>query len=140
MKEKLEERKRTFVIDKKIYNKKKDQIKSDKDIPELFKIQYPIFKKMEEQNILGTENDFDFYNKEYPKTIVLGTSKYRNIFGDYTPHTFLTSSDSESSSDESTSENSSESSENDLIDVEISEKMNDSDSESNNEEIDTENY
>ena len=78
-------------------------------------------KEMEDNNIFGTENEFNYYNKKMPKQIIYGTSKYNNIFGDYVPHTFDTESeDSDSSLEESdSSSDSSQEISTDDIDLEL---------------------
>ena len=77
-KEKLEEMLRRFEIDLKIYL----EIKNNKDIPELFKYKFTVFKEIEELNII---DNLDLAKKYYIKNFNrinknIGSSIYANIF------------------------------------------------------------
>jgi hypothetical protein len=68
-KQKEEEKQRIFEADKKVYEKIKiDIIKeriSEDNLPELFINKYPIFKFMDLNNLLDTDNDYDTYKSLY---------------------------------------------------------------------------
>ena len=108
-KERMIERKRKFEHDKQLYLrlKEKEIIKTDDDVPELFKIQYPVLKEMDEKGIFDTDNEFDYYDKTLPKMINYGTTKFSSLFeSGYKPHTFDTESSSSSDTDSSDTDSS----------------------------------
>jgi len=67
-KEKWEEFKNIFNADKKIYKIMKEQIANNEieKIPELFEKKYPIFKVLDENNLLDTESEIYEYVKLLP--------------------------------------------------------------------------
>ena len=102
-KEKVEEFKRRYESDKKIYLNIKDEI-NESNIPELFKDQYPIMKILDNMNIINDDNGFNFYYKKMSEIISSKTNIYSSMFNDssyfyaYKKHS-MTSSDSESNED-----------------------------------------
>lgn len=77
--DKLNEQKRIFKSDKGVYNKIKDEIKDENDIPELFVEKYKILKKMEDNDELNKEGDFETYMKYNPKSVFKST-KFDGLF------------------------------------------------------------
>lgn len=68
-KEKWEEFKNIFAADKKIYRIMKEQLNNNEieDIPELFEHKYPIFKVLDDNNLLDNENNIYEYIKLLPE-------------------------------------------------------------------------
>jgi len=68
-KEKWEEFKNIFAADKKIYKIMKEQLNNNdiEDIPELFERKYPIFKVLDDNNLLNIEGDIYEYIKLLPE-------------------------------------------------------------------------
>ncbi|AYV79751.1 MAG: hypothetical protein Faunusvirus46_2 [Faunusvirus sp.] len=87
--EKWEEFIRIFEADKKVYSILKTQL-ADKDIveseiPIMFMAKYPLFKQLDEENILNTKNGFDRYVKQLPEikklsNSLLSPSEYGQLF------------------------------------------------------------
>ena len=83
-KEKEEEKKRIFDSDKRVYDKLKLDIQKNKidesKIPELFSMKYPIFKFMDENNLLNNDDDYEtylcFYDEIYPPPKSTNTQEY----------------------------------------------------------------
>ena len=83
-KEIIEATRRKFYADRNVYTKIKDQIETDDDIPDLFIVQYPIFKYIDENNIEDSEEQLEFYKEHLPKKIPnLGSMKYGMLFDDF---------------------------------------------------------
>lgn len=108
--DKLKEYKRIFEADKIVYEKIKDDINDEDEIPELFKRKFEILKKMEVNNELNKEGEFDTYMKGDPMENNIKT-KYDRIFntqeGNY--ENFKSSSSELESESESESESETES-------------------------------
>jgi len=68
-KEKWDEFKNIFAADKKIYRIMKEQLDNNEieDIPELFERKYPIFKVLDNNNLLNVEGDIYEYIKLLPE-------------------------------------------------------------------------
>jgi hypothetical protein len=68
-KEKWEEFKNIFAADKKIYRIMKEQLSNNEieDIPELFEHKYPIFKVLDDNDLLDNENNIYEYIKLLPE-------------------------------------------------------------------------
>ena len=84
--EKEEERFRIFESDKRVYDKIKIDITKEKisenNIPELFATKYPIFKFMDLNNLLNTDNDYDTYKSLYDNI----KGQESNTKEEYIPH------------------------------------------------------
>ncbi len=93
-KDKEDEKKRVFKVDKKIYFQMKEQILAGKlteeNVPELFASKYPIFKFMEDNSLLDSEDEDEydtyrsFYDEIHPpkvveKDYVHHDSEYQNV-------------------------------------------------------------
>jgi hypothetical protein len=84
--ERWEEIEKKFHADKKLYFIFKDEIakgqRNDEDIPLLFKDTYPIFKQLDEDNKLNTDDEIKNYleqTKYYRNTIFM-TSEFDDLF------------------------------------------------------------
>jgi len=84
-KEKWEEFKNIFVVDKKIYRTIKEKIeKGEMDetaIPELFEKKYPILKVLDENNILDTSSDIYEYIKLLPEDDSIYIPRTTELYG-----------------------------------------------------------
>lgn len=84
-KEKWEEFKNIFVVDKKIYKTIKEKIeKGEMDetaIPELFEKKYPILKVLDENNILDTSSDIYEYIKLLPEDDSIYIPRTTELYG-----------------------------------------------------------
>lgn len=84
-KEKWEEFKNIFVVDKKIYRTIKEKIeKGEMDetaIPELFEKKYPILKVLDENNILDTSSDIYEYIKLLPEDNSIYIPRTTELYG-----------------------------------------------------------
>ena len=88
-KEKWEEFKNIFNVDKKIYRTMKEKIANkemeETEIPELFEKKYPIFKVLDENNILDTVEDIHEYIKLLPtddSVYIPRTTELYGLFND----------------------------------------------------------
>lgn len=87
--EKSEELKRKFYVDKKLYYEFKNELKNNNDfiIPKLFKKDYIIFSKLDNENILDTNNELyeyinksNIYNEDIDIININETNNYNNLF------------------------------------------------------------
>ena len=84
-KEKWEEFKNIFNVDKKIYRTMKEKIANkemeETEIPELFEKKYPIFKVLDENNILDTNSDIYEYIKLLPEDDSVYIPRSTELYG-----------------------------------------------------------
>jgi hypothetical protein len=84
-KEKWEEFKNIFTVDKKIYRTIKEKIANkemeETEIPELFEKKYPIFKVLDENNILDTNSDIYEYIKLLPEDDSVYIPRSTELYG-----------------------------------------------------------
>ena len=84
-KEKWEEFKNIFVVDKKIYRTIKEKIEKgeidETEIPELFEKKYPILKVLDENNILDTNSDIYEYIKLLPEDDSIYIPRTTELYG-----------------------------------------------------------
>lgn len=84
-KEKWEEFKNIFVVDKKIYRTIKEKIEkgeiNETQIPELFEKKYPILKVLDENNILDTSSDIYEYIKLLPEDDSIYIPRTTELYG-----------------------------------------------------------
>lgn len=110
-----EEFTRKFYADKKVYGLIKNQIETNEcTIPELFTVQYPLFKELDQKEKLDTNEELNEYIKIIPidfkkRLSFIPSDKYAHLFRDNTEIL------SESSDDDSTVSDASCNSQNDLI-------------------------
>ena len=79
-KNKFNEFKSKFDANFKVYLDIKNDIdEGKKEIPDIFKYDYEIFKKIEENSITKYNEKVDFYIKNYPKSIHYNSS-YNKLF------------------------------------------------------------
>ena len=84
-KEKWDEFKNIFNVDKKIYKTIKEKIANkemdETEIPELFEKKYPIFQVLDENNILDTAEDIQEYIKLLPNDDSIYIPKTAELYG-----------------------------------------------------------
>ena len=86
---KSEELKRKFYVDKKLYYEFKNELNNNNDfiIPKLFKKDYIIFSKLDNEKILDTNNELyeyinksNIYNEDIDIININETNNYNNLF------------------------------------------------------------
>jgi hypothetical protein len=94
--ERSEEKLRIFESDKSVYRKIKTNIEknnlAEEKIPELFATKYPIFKFLDEQKMLNTDEVYEIYCELYDD---LYPQVKHNLANTYVPHNFNYLSNSE---------------------------------------------
>ena len=81
LKDKLDEYKRRYEADIKVYLNLKDQINDD-NVPELFIDQYPIMTILDKLNLFDKDQGFNFYYKKMQDIIINKPNIYSTIFND----------------------------------------------------------